>query len=83
MIDTDAENCLDTVKDKSAITGVENSVVSTKEVIPVDEKSSNGLQDNEPSETHEFPLKKVVFTLFQPIVFAWKCLVCLLCFESF
>lgn len=55
----DAKNCLDTVKDKSAITGVENSVVSTTEVIPVDEKSSNGLQDNEPSETHEFPLKKV------------------------
>ncbi|KAH9693646.1 tRNA pseudouridine(55) synthase [Citrus sinensis] len=54
-----AKNCLDTVKDKSAITGVENSVVSTTEVIPVDEKSSNGLQDNEPSETHEFPLKKV------------------------
>lgn len=72
MIDTDAKNCLDTVKDESVITGVDNSVVSTIEVVPVVKESSNGLQVNEPSETYEFPLKKVVFTLFQSIVSIWK-----------
>lgn len=75
MTDTDAKNGLDIVKDESAIAVVEFSVVSTKGANPADESSSNGLQVNAHSETFEFPLEKVLDSLFQPVVSTRKAFV--------
>ncbi|KAJ0087298.1 hypothetical protein Patl1_09452 [Pistacia atlantica] len=53
------ENSLDTVKQESVVDGVESSVCATIEASAASERSSNGLQDGESSNTYDFLPEKV------------------------
>lgn len=54
LVDSGTTNGLDYVKHESVVDGVESSVCSTIEANAASERSSNGLQDNESSNTCDF-----------------------------
>lgn len=67
-VDSGTENGLDTVKHESVVDGVESSVCTTIEANAASERSSNGLQDGESSNTYDFLPEKVNLSMSQPTV---------------